>query len=301
MSKRFFKVARKFFESDEWTTPRVFSEAEVWLDMIFLACYAEHDIDLGKEGILTLQRGEFYYTQRQLAKRWGWPLSKVNRHLARLAEGDNPRIEKIQRETQNETHFETQVETQITVIRLCNYDSYNRADSKSETHFETHFETQNETLNKKGYNKKGDKNTHTHYRELKDLFASACMRVYEDASACEQASKTCEEMLLYIGEDNEARSEHQQVMKNDKLYNVMFSLYHYYSSLQRSFPKPLHPHQMRDLLQRNDISDIWRVIEAIDNKRESVKTSSLYKTIKHWLNTDLVLIQRRREQQQIYN
>ena len=147
---RYIKVARKFFESAEWLSPRTFSEQEAWLDMIFLACYANHEIDLGKDGILHLQRGEFYYTQRQLAKRWGWPPTRVNRYLARLAEGDNPRIEKILRETQNETQSETQVETQIIVVRLCNYASYNKTSHESETHIETQSETQNETLNKKG-------------------------------------------------------------------------------------------------------------------------------------------------------
>ena len=298
MSKRFVKIARKFFESDEWTAQRTFSEAEAWLDMIFLACYTEHDIDLGKDGILTLQRGEFYYTQRQLAKRWGWPLSRVNRYLARLAEGDKPRIEKIMRETQNETHFETQGETQIAVVRLCNYDSYNKADSKSETHIETHFETQNETLNKKGYNKKGDKNTHTHYTELKDLFVHACKHAHESAEMCEQACKACEEMLLFCGQDAEAMAEHKVWLTNP-LHVAMVQLYRCYPTLQQHFRKPLLPQQMHELMRMYDIADIWRIIEAIDNKRDRIKGASLFQTIKQWATTDIVLAQRRREQ--IYN
>ena len=301
MSNRFLKIARKFFESDEWTTPRTFSEAEVWLDMIFLACYAEHDIDLGKDGILALQRGEFYYTQRQLAKRWGWPLSKVNRYLTRLAEGDKPRIEKIQRETQNETPSETQVETQITIIRLCNYDSYNRGESKSETHFETHIETQNETLNKKGYNKKGDNNTHTHYTELKDLFVHACKHAHESAEMCEEACKACEELLLYCGHDAEAMAEHKTWIKSNPLHYAMVEMYRCYPTLQQHFRKPLLPQQMMELMRMYDIADIWRIIEAIDNKRERIKGASLFQTIKQWATTDIVLANRRREQLQQYS
>ena len=204
MSKKpYLKIARKFFESTEWTTPRTFSEAEAWLDMIFLASFATHDIDLGKDGILTLHRGEFYYTQRQLSQRWGWPLSKVNRLLARYAEGLNPRIEKIQRETHFETQSETQVETQITIVRLCNYDSYNKADLKNETQNETQNETHFETLNNKGINNKGDNKTHTHFMCLQDLFVRACWRVHESAEACAEACKTCEEILLYCGQDDE--------------------------------------------------------------------------------------------------
>lgn len=296
MSKRFVKIARKFFESDEWTAQRTFSEAEAWLDMIFLACYAEHDIDLGKDGILALQRGEFYYTQRQLSKRWGWPLSRVNRYLARLAEGDKPRIEKIMRETQNETHFETQVETQIAVVKLCNYDSYNKVDSKSETHIETHIETQNETLNKKGYNKKGDKNTHTHYTELKDLFVYASTHAHESAEMREQACKACEEMLLFCGQDAEAMAEHRAWLKSNTLHYAMVELYRCYSPLQRHFRKPLLPQQMLELMRMYELPDIWRIIESIDNKRDTLKGASLYQTIKQWATTDYVLAQRRREQ-----
>ena len=171
---RFIPYARKYFESEEWQQPRKFSEQEAWLDMIFLASFADHTITLSKGESLTLYRGEFYYTQRQLAKRWGWDVAKVNRYFARLAEGTNPRIQKILRETQNETQSETQVETQITVVRLCNYASYNELNLRSETQSETQSETGNETLNNKGDNNKGDNNTHTHFKLVKDLFVQAC-------------------------------------------------------------------------------------------------------------------------------
>lgn len=296
MSKRYIPIARKFFESEEWTAPRIFSEQEAWLDMVFLACFADHDIDLGKEGVLHLERGEFYYTQRQLAKRWGWSPTKVNRYLARLAEGENPRIEKILRETQNETLSATQVETQIIVIRLCNYASYNKADNKSETPIETQSETQSETLNNKGYNNKGVKNTHTHYSSLRDLFVRACWRAHTSAEACAEACRVSEEIILFCQHDAEANNEHKQYCQQDKLYYIMFEFYRCYHSLQRSFSKPLLPLQMQELVKLYDLSDIWRIIEAIDNKRENIKGNSLFKTIKQWATTDIVLANRRREQ-----
>ena len=88
MSKRYIPYARKFFESEEWTAPRKFSEQEAWLDMVFLASYATHDINLGKSGILTIQRGEFYFPQRGLARRWGWKLSTLQRYLQRLHDAE---------------------------------------------------------------------------------------------------------------------------------------------------------------------------------------------------------------------
>ena len=56
MSKRYIKVARKLFESSKWTEERVFSEQEACLDLIFLAAFAEREINLGKEGLLLIKR-----------------------------------------------------------------------------------------------------------------------------------------------------------------------------------------------------------------------------------------------------
>lgn len=302
MSKRYIPFARKYFESEEWTKPREFSEQEVWLDMVYLACFADHTVDLGKDGILTLYRGEFYYSQRYLAKRWAWSLTRVNRHLARLAEGPNPRIERIARETHFETPSETQVETHITVVRLCNYNSYNGEKTKSETPTETRSETPTETNNKEGIlRNKGVNNTHTHYRVLRDLFVSACWRVCEGAHICDEAFKACEEMLLYTGHDADAMKEYRAECKRDRLFAVMVEFYRCYHELQASFRKPLLPDQMQHLLSKYDIQDIWRIIEAIDNKRERIKGTSLFQTIKQWATTDIVLANRRRAKLQAYS
>lgn len=301
MSKRYIPYARKFFESEEWTQPRVFSEQEVWLDMVFLACYADHDIDLGKKGILTLHRGEFYYSLSYLAKRWGWSKSKVDRHLARLAEGRNPRIERISRETHFETASETQVETQIIVVRLCNYNSYNGDLTISETTTETTTETASETNKKQGIlRNKGVNNTHTHYSQVKDYFVRMCSRAHESAEACDEACKACEEMLLMCGKDAEAMAEHKLWISNP-IHRAMTDLYKYYSPLQRHFRKPLIPQQVMELLRMYDIADIWRIIEAIDNKREHIKGASLFQTIKQWATQDIVLANRRRDKLQAYS
>jgi hypothetical protein len=247
MSKRYIPIARKFFESEEWTAPRIFSDQEAWLDMVFLACFADHDIDLGKEGILHLERGEFYYTQRQLAKRWGWPLSKVNRYLARLAEGANPRIEKVMRETRNET--------------------------------------QSETLNNKGDNNKGVNNTHTQYLSLRDLFVRSCMRDTRDAH--EAIAKIVEEMVILTQMDAEASQEHRRRCINDKTYDMMFWLWWKHPDLQLAFRKPVTPQEMGTLLNTFRVEDIADVVEQIENKRDLTKNcTSLFLTIKQWAKRD---------------
>ena len=250
MSKRYIPFARKYFESGEWTTPRVFSEQEVWLDMVYLACFADHKVDLGKDGLLTLHRGEFYYSQRYLAKRWGWPLARVNRHLARLAEGPNPRIERIVRET--------------------------------------HIETPSETNNKEGIlRNKGVNNTHTSYLVLKDLFVQACMR--DTREAHEQAARTAEEMALLTQADESARQEHNTRCKRSAEYNLIFWLWWKYADLQLSFEKPLHPNQAQELLNTYKLDDLGYIIESIYNKRNTISGRSLYHTIKQWAKRDFTI------------
>lgn len=300
MSNRYIKLARKFFESEEWIAPRKFSEAEAWLDMVQLASFADHEITLSNGSTITLYRGEFYYTMRQLAKRWGWSLGGVQRYFIKLSEGANPRIERIRRDTRFDTPSDTQVDTEVIVVRLCNYNSYNDALSSSDTPSDTPSDTGFDTLKNKGILRiKGYNNTHTHYTELKDLFVRACWRVHESAEACEEACRTHEEICLLCQHDAQALAEHKALCQRDKLYNVMFSFYRYYSTLQCSFPKPLLPSQMQELLRSYDLSDVWRIMEAIDNKRESVKGNSLFKTVKQWATTDIVIAQRKRHQSTI--
>ena len=287
MSSGFIPFARKFFESEEWLTPRVFSKAEAWLDMVYLASFADHDIDLGKSGMLTLFRGEFYYTQRQLAKRWGWSLGSVNRHLTRLSEGANPRIELISRGTHFGTQIGTQVETQITVVRLCNYESYNSVFLECGTQVGTQVGTQIGTLNNKGDNNKGDNNTHTSYLVLRDLFVSACMRDTHEAH--EQAARTAGEMALLTQHDAEAAQEHHTRCARCPEYNLIFWLWWKLPDLQMSFEKPLTPVEARDLLTTYKFDDVGFLIESIYNKRNSIKGRSLYHTIKQWGKQDYTL------------
>jgi hypothetical protein len=288
MSKRYIPYARKFFESAEWLAPRTFSEPEAWIDMVFLACYADHTIDLGKGVILPLYRGEFYYSQRFLAKRWGWSVTKVNRYLARLAEGENPRIERILRETLCETPRETQVETQVIVVRLCNYNSYNGDLNISETLCETPCETLCETNKKQGILRNKDiNNTHTSYLTLRDLFVSACMRDTHDAH--EQAARTAEEMALLTQHDAEAAQEHHTRCTRCPEYNLIFWLWWKLPDLQLSFEKPLTPEEAKDLLTTYKLNDVGFLIESIYNKRHTISGRSLYHTIKQWGRQDFTL------------
>lgn len=301
MSKRYIPYARKFFESEEWTAPRKFSEQEAWLDMVFLASYATHDINLGKSGILTIQRGEFYFPQRGLARRWGWKLSTLQRYLQRLSEGERPRISRITRRSAMGSLDGSACGSEVNLIKLCNYETYNSFVDVDGSACGSACGSEDGSLNNKGYIIRDIKNTHTHYSSLKDLFVYASTHAHESADMCEQACKACEELLLYCGHDAEAMAEHKTWIKSNPLHYAMVEMYRCYPTLQQHFRKPLLPSQMRELMRMYDIADIWRIIEAIDNKRERIKGASLFQTIKQWATTDIVLANRRREQLQQYS
>jgi hypothetical protein len=96
------KIARKFFDTDPWwNKPRVYSEAEAWLDLIQLAAYRSTTFAT-LHGPLDLERGQLVASLRHLAARWKWSVKKVRGFLA-IAQ----RTERIraQRETQHGTLY----------------------------------------------------------------------------------------------------------------------------------------------------------------------------------------------------
>jgi hypothetical protein len=96
------KIARKFFDTDPWwNKPRVYSEAEAWLDLIQLAAYRSTSFAT-LHGPLNLERGQLVASLRHLATRWKWSVKRVRGFLT-IAQ----RTERIraQRETQHGTLY----------------------------------------------------------------------------------------------------------------------------------------------------------------------------------------------------
>jgi hypothetical protein len=105
----FLPLSRKFFESDLWSEPRIFSRAEAWIDLIRTANFKPGTVIVDGRCI-SLQRGELVASLRYVSNRWRWPKSKAERFYALLK--DCRRIE-------------TRTETGITVVKLCNYKQFN--------------------------------------------------------------------------------------------------------------------------------------------------------------------------------
>lgn len=132
MSKEgYIKLYRKFFDNPLWVEPREYSRAEAWLDLIQAAGIEERVIILDGRAIES-RRGELAASRRFLENRWRWSASKVIRFLDML---------------KSQGMIETRKEHGQTVIRLCNYDTYNPLVTDRHIGEKTSDEPQNEPRN----------------------------------------------------------------------------------------------------------------------------------------------------------
>lgn len=110
--KGFIKLSRKFFNNAYWNQKRTFSLSEAWLDLIQLARFEERPTDIilpnGRE--ISIERGEIRASLRFLSERWGWGVEKTKKFI-------DKHIEKQE--------IERRTEQGESIIKLCNYDSYN--------------------------------------------------------------------------------------------------------------------------------------------------------------------------------
>lgn len=108
----FLPISRKLFENKLWKEKREFSKAEAWIDLIQTARYKDEKTTEIIDGKLcTWGRGQLIASYRFLAKRWGWKSLNKVRHFLVL-------LEKC-------SQIETGKEQGLTLITLCNYESYN--------------------------------------------------------------------------------------------------------------------------------------------------------------------------------
>lgn len=264
----YINIQRSIQETPEWREKRALSRFEAWFDMLCMAAFTERRIQLPDGAAITLNRGEILASQRELSKRWGWSLSKVNRYLTWLKSPEIARIEVYMRkvvimlnETPNETPSETPSETSIAVISLCNYDKYNGVNNRDETPNETPNETPSETTINKYIEVSNNNNTHTEYRDLVKFFAGACApRTREE---CEELILAAEALDNLIIESEEVR---RKWMQEDVLTRNVAQLWRYFPRLMGSFAQPLTKWDLRELRNRYEFEDIQSVIAQMANK-----------------------------------
>lgn len=121
----FIALARGVFDHPVVGAQKPFDRLNAWSWMIFEAAWKARRYDAGGVTVM-LQRGQLAHSIRFLADAWGWHRAKVERFLTRL---------------KTETMIETSSETGITIISICNYETYQNLKSRTETPYETANET----------------------------------------------------------------------------------------------------------------------------------------------------------------
>jgi len=108
----YIRLNRKFFENNYWLLQRSFSLSEAWLDLIQLARFEADPISktLPNGRQIRIERGEIHASLRFLSNRWSWGVDKTRRYI------DNHK---------KKNEIEHRIEQGESVIKLCNYETYN--------------------------------------------------------------------------------------------------------------------------------------------------------------------------------
>ena len=313
--KGYLPLWRSFFDIPEWGEKRAFSKAEAWLDMIAMASFVERDVPAEKGHVVHLRRGDIYMSIRQLAQRWGWSIGTVQRYIEWLtAQGRVEKQEVASRvavtpfdtpsDTRCDTPSDTPKERLIQVIRLCNYDRYNRIVSLIEADVNTPFDTPTDTptdtadgtIYNKGYIVRDNKAHSTQFNDLVKFFAGACVaHTREDA---EQLKEAAQQAIILVRQDVEVGKMYKMLDYSTK---GMIWLWGQYSHLQLSFEHPLSRMELSQLSRDFERDDIQRIIESMANKMTAgTKRYSFYLTFKEWAACDYVIAQKSRLGNPIY-
>jgi len=76
------KIWRKIMNNWVWED-KPFSKGQAWIELIMLAQHKDTKKLIGA-GPIDIKRGSLPTTQTELARRWGWSRTKVNRFLEEL-------------------------------------------------------------------------------------------------------------------------------------------------------------------------------------------------------------------------
>lgn len=102
-----------------------FTEREAWMWLIAEAAWKARTRRIGKV-VVDLKRGQLAASLRFMGDRWGWSKDKVDRYFRKL---------------KNRDMIATQTETGISVITICNYNTYQRVSLPDATDNETQTAT----------------------------------------------------------------------------------------------------------------------------------------------------------------
>ena len=107
-------VSRDIFQHDFFATEPM-SEREAWVWMIARAAWEDTTHRVGSE-MLSVLRGSFFCTLRELQSAWGW--------------GSDTRVRAFLKRTQEERMIECKTNAKKTHITICNYDNFQHIERK---------------------------------------------------------------------------------------------------------------------------------------------------------------------------
>ncbi len=88
----YIKLYRQMQDHKFWRANRVFSKAEAWIDLIFMANHKDNKFLLGNQWV-AVERGSFITSEVKLMERWKWGKSKTRAFL-KLCEDDQMIVKK---------------------------------------------------------------------------------------------------------------------------------------------------------------------------------------------------------------
>jgi hypothetical protein len=116
MAEGWIRAYRSRFENPLFEGEK-YCKGYAWDWLVSNAAWKEKRVDVNGK-IITLQRGQLSYSERFLAKAWGWSQGSVHRFLLRL---------------QNEKMIRIETESGQIVITICNYCKYQDIEDESES------------------------------------------------------------------------------------------------------------------------------------------------------------------------
>jgi hypothetical protein len=128
------KLHRRLAERNSWLS-ETFTRGQAWVDLLMLTNYQPGYILVAGQKV-DIQRGECGWSQLQLAKRWRWSRGKIARFMDEL---------------KTDSQIEMKTSTRTTIIKICNYDTYQF--QENETVQQTGQQIEQQTDNRQDTNK----------------------------------------------------------------------------------------------------------------------------------------------------
>jgi hypothetical protein len=125
----YIAVSRAIFEHHLFCEKRAFSHLEAWLWLLAEAAWKPEG-RRAKRGMVSLKRTQLAAAVREIGLKWGWPKSKVARFLAFLKREGMISINPAALNTVDGTMDGTPPSTALSIITICNYDTYQPAPKK---------------------------------------------------------------------------------------------------------------------------------------------------------------------------